>query len=153
MGKEKKDKISETDAEKLLGAWMAMAIGIRGNRILKTLSFNEMVICRLLYQARLENRRITATDICRETRLLKSQVNKVLNDMEKNGMICRQRDEGDKRRVFLLMKEESEEIYLTEHARVMAIVKQVSERLGENEVEALIDKMNKVVAVMDEIMP
>ena len=151
MGREKKAKISEAELEKLLDAWMAMAIGIKGNRILKTLSFNEMVICRLLCQAGQEDRRITATDICRETRLLKSQVNKVLNDMEIKGLIYRQRDVGDKRRVFLLMKEESMETYLSEHARVMTIVEQVGERLGRQEVETLIDKMIKVVAVMDEI--
>ena len=51
MGREKQAKISEAELEKLLDAWMAMAIGIKGNRILKTLSFNEMVICRLLCQA------------------------------------------------------------------------------------------------------
>ena len=153
MGKETRDEISNQTMEDLLGAWMAMSIGIKGNRILKDLSFNEMVICRLLYQARLEKREITATEICGETRLLKSQVNKVLGDMEKKGLVYRQRDSEDKRRVFLRMKEESVETYLAEHAHVMSIIEQVCRRLSRQEVELLIEKMGKVVTVMDEIDP
>lgn len=151
MGKEKNGGISDKMAEELLGAWMAMSIGIKGNRILKSLSFNEMVICRLLYQAGRDGREITATDVCKETRLLKSQVNKVLNDMEKKELIYRHRDVEDKRRVFIRMKEESKGIYLNEHARVMDIIGQVCDRLTGQEVEILIEKMSKVVAVMDEI--
>ncbi|MBR4606702.1 MAG: MarR family transcriptional regulator [Lachnospiraceae bacterium] len=116
MGKEQfktgTNHISEELMEDLLGAWMAMSIGIKGNRILKALSFNEMVICRLLYRAGQEGREITATDLCHETRLLKSQVNKVLSDLEEKGLLYRHRDSADKRRVFLKMTEEQKGIYL-----------------------------------------
>lgn len=150
---EKKSIEQESDVlkEDLLGAWMRMSIGIKGNRILKDLSFNEMVTCRLLYRSMREGIEITATDICRETRLLKSQVNKLLSDMEKKGLIYRHRDSEDKRRVFIRMKEESIQVYLTEHARVMSIIAQVCERLRDDEVEILVEKMSKAVAVMDEL--
>lgn len=149
MGMDK--EISQEMMEELLSAWMGMAIGIKGNRILKELSFNEMVICRLLCQAEKEKREITATDICKETRLLKSQVNKVLNDMEKKELVYRHRDLEDKRRVFIRMEGNNRKTYLAEHARVMSIIAQVCDRLSRAEVESLISKMSKVVSVMDEI--
>ena len=143
--------ISEKMMEDLLGAWMGMSIGIKGNRILRDLSFNEMVILRLLYQARQAGQDITATDICRQTRLLKSQVNKLISDMEKRGLLYRHRDLEDKRRVFIRMKDEKLDVYLKEHAHVMTIMEQICEKLNRQEVEILIEKMGKVVAVMDEI--
>ena len=142
--------ISEELMEDLLGAWMAMSIGIKGNRILKALSFNEMVICRLLYRAGQEGREITATDLCHETRLLKSQVNKVLSDLEEKGLLYRHRDSADKRRVFLRMTEEKKGIYLKEHGHVMSIIQQVCDRLSKQEIEILVEKMGKVVDIMDE---
>jgi DNA-binding MarR family transcriptional regulator len=155
MGKEQvktgTNHISEELMEDLLGAWMAMSIGIKGNRILKALSFNEMVICRLLYRAGQEGREITATDLCHETRLLKSQVNKVLSDLEEKGLLYRHRDSADKRRVFLKMTEEKKGIYLKEHRHVMSIIQQVCDRLSKQEIEILVEKMGKVVEVMDEV--
>lgn len=154
MGKEQfktgTNHISEELMEDLLGAWMAMSIGIKGNRILKALSFNEMVICRLLYRAGQEGREITATDLCHETRLLKSQVNKVLSDLEEKGLLYRHRDSADKRRVFLRMTEEKKGIYLKEHRHVMSIIQQVCDRLSKQEIEILVEKMGKVVDIMDE---
>lgn len=151
---EKEERRNETERERmeeLLGAWMRMSIGIKGNRILKDLSFNEMVVCRLLYQARQEGREITATEICKHARLLKSQVNKLLGEMEKRELIYKHRDSEDKRRVFIRLREESLSVYLTEHEHVMSIIGQVCERLTNQEVEILIEKMSKVVAIMDEI--
>ena len=147
MAKKESKKLTEA----LLKAWMEMSIGIKGNRILKELSFNEMVICRILYQAEQEGQRITATDLCRRTRLLKSQVNKVLDDLEKRGLIYRDRDQEDRRRVFLRIREENQRVYLEEHARVLSIVEQVCGRLGKDESKSLVKKMNKVVAIMDEL--
>ena len=148
---ERRNEISRDEMEALLGAWMRMSIGIKGNRILKDLSFNEIVVCRLLYQAGQEGREITATEICKHARLLKSQVNKLLSEMEKRGLIYKHRDIEDKRRVFIRLREESLPVYLTEHEHVMSIIGQVCERLSRQEVGILIEKMCKVVSVMDEI--
>ena len=153
MGNEKKPgrALPDQKMEDLLDAWMQMSIGIKGNRILKDFSFNEMVACRILYRAEQEGKEITATDLCREMRLLKSQVNKVLTDMEKRGLIYKHRDEQDKRRVFIRMREEGRPVYLAEHAHVMSLIGLICDRLEEQEVDILIEKMGKVVAAMEEI--
>lgn len=144
-------KVPEKMMEELLDAWMGMAMGIRGNRILKNLSFNEMVVCRILYQAERENREVTATDICARSRLLKSQVNKLLNDMENNCIIERHRDQNDKRRILITLSEKNRGVYLEEHDHVMEILKKISRQFDREETEFLIEKMRKVVTLMDEL--
>ena len=138
--------------EELLNAWMGMSISIKGNRILKDLSFNEMVICRLLYRAEQEGREVTATDICSHARLLKSQVNKLLDGMEKRGLIYKHRDSVDRRRVFIRMNEDKKAIYLAEHEHVMAIIEKICEKMSAQETEVLIEKMEKVVLLMDTVL-
>lgn len=137
--------------EHLLDAWMGMAVGIRGNRILKDFSFNEMIICRMLYRAEQEKRDVVATDICRQCRLLKSQVNKLLNDMEKKGVIEKQRDPDDKRRILISLSRKNRQVYLEEHARVMKIIGEICKRLSKEEVDFLAEEMSKVVEIMDEV--
>ena len=66
--------------EELLQSWMAMEVGIRGNRLLSDLSMNEMLICNILYQRR-DDAPVTATELCGQTKLLKSQMNHILNTM------------------------------------------------------------------------
>lgn len=135
----------------LLDAWMRMSVGIRGNRILKKLSFNEMLICGIVYRAELAKIPVTATDICSRSRLLKSQVNKLLGDMEGKGLIIRQRDTADKRRILITMASGNLDIYLSEHERVMKIVSWICRELGGEETALLTEKMNKVVSLMDDI--
>ena len=54
--------------EALLGAWMDMALNIRGNRLVTCLSFNEIVVCSILYRSRQAGAEmITATDLGKRT--------------------------------------------------------------------------------------
>ena len=121
--------------EELLSAWMSMSLNIRGNRLLSGLSFNEIVVCSFLYRnMQMQDELLTATDLCNQTKLLKSQLNKVLNEMEKKGLIIRIRSAEDKRKIYLKLSEEKLSVYLKEHERVMEIVHGVCESLGEEKV-------------------
>ena len=61
--------------EELLSAWMSMSLNIRGNRLLTSLSFNEIVVCSFLYRNMKEGEELlTATDLCSQTKLLKSHL-------------------------------------------------------------------------------
>jgi len=78
-------------------------------------------------------------------------VNKVLNDLEKAGMIERHRDPDDKRRILIRLRKENQHRYLEEHAHVLQIVREISDRLGREDTEYLIREMCRVVSLMDEI--
>ena len=100
--------------EELLHAWIKMSVSIRGNRILSERSFNESVICSMLYrQQEKDGEQLTATDICERTKLLKSQVNRILNEMERQEMIERIRSKEDKRKIYISLKKEYIETLLS----------------------------------------
>lgn len=138
--------------EALLGAWMDMAMNIRGNRIVTGLSFNEIVVCSILYRSMQTGvGMLTATDLGKRTKLLKSQLNKVLTAMEDKGLIERTRSEQDKRKVYLKLREEMLPVYLGEHEKVMTIVHSVCMTLGEEKVRNLTELLVEAVEAVDSL--
>lgn len=136
--------------EQLLQAWMEMEVCIRGNRLLSDLSMNEMLICNLLYQHRGSDP-VTATELCARTRLLKSQMNHILNSMESQGLICRKRNSRDKRAVCVSLCEEAIPRYLREHDHVLSIVGAVCRALGKDDAEALTTLMHKAASIVSQL--
>ena len=103
--------------EELLQSWIDMSLRIRGNRLVSGFSFNEIVICRILYRQQQQGGEpVTAADLCRSMQLLKSQINKILNDMEKQGLIERERSETDRRKMEIRLKPGAEQVYMQAHA-------------------------------------
>ena len=118
--------------EALLAAWMEMTSWIRGNRLLETFSMNEMLILGALWRRQeAGGPSLTATDLCRTTRLLKSQVNHILTALENRGLIERLRSREDRRVVCLRLREEAKPLYLREHRHVLRILSAVCDALGE----------------------
>ena len=136
--------------EALLQSWMAMEVCIRGNRLLSDLSMNEMLICNVLYQRR-DGAPVTATELCSQTKLLKSQMNHILNTMEYQGLICRDRSVADKRQVYVRLQEAAIPRYLQEHERVLKIVGAVLGTLGEEDTTALTELMQKAAFIVNNI--
>ena len=138
--------------EQLLQAWLDMSLMIRGNRLVSGFSLNEMVICRILYERREQGgEAVTATELCRRMQLLKSQVNKLLTTMEKNGTIERVRSESDKRKIEILLREEGARQYVEEHARILKIISYVRGSLGSDEADHLTRLMNGAVKAIREM--
>jgi DNA-binding MarR family transcriptional regulator len=136
--------------ESLLRAWLDMTLHIRGNRIVNALSFNEIVICNILYQSMCDDgEAFTATDIGQRTKLLKSQLNRILTSMEEKGLIERYRSASDKRKVYLKLCEDRIHVYLEEHAKVMQLMHVLCQRLGEEKVKVLTTLLEEAVAVVD----
>jgi len=133
--------------EDLLQAWIASSVCIRGNRLLKELSFNEIIICNTLYH----HGRMTATDLCNKTRLLKSQVNKVLTGMEKKQLITRERDKSDHRRLYVSLNESHTDVYLHEHDHVLSIMSEIKKEIGEENMKILTDLLNRAATVVNDL--
>ena len=106
--------------EELLQAWIDMSLRIRGNRLVSGFSFNEIVVCRLLYEQQIRGEKpLTAADLCRRMQLLKSQLNKILTSMEKQELIERVRCQNDRRKIEIRLKPGAEEIYIQAHERIL----------------------------------
>ena len=135
--------------EDLLYAWMEMSVFIRGNRILADLSFNEVMICGMLYRQQEAAAPLTATELGERTNLLKSQINHILTDMETRGLIERTRSTTDKRVVYVQLSQEGREVYSQEHAKVMEILKEVYQEFGSEKTLELTTMLKKATAIVN----
>lgn len=127
--------MDEKVLENLLTAWLRMSAGVRNERLVHSMTFNEVFVCNILYDRTVQgNEIVTATDICERTGMLKSQANKVLVAMESSGLIVRERSNEDKRKVVLQLTEKGIEKYLDEHARVLKILEMLVVKMGSTKV-------------------
>lgn len=138
--------------EKLLSAWLTMSSVVNNERIVSTIPFNEAHVCNLLYRQRMTDpdRYLTATELCAETRMLKSQMNKVLTSLEKRGMIERFRADDDRRKAYIRLVEENIAEFESVHARSIALVDKAIERLGGEEAERTAELLLRIADYVDE---
>lgn len=136
--------------EELLQSWIDMSLRIRGNRLVSGFSFNEIVICRILYEQQHQGGDpVTAADLCRRMQLLKSQINKILTSMEKQGLIERVRSESDRRKMKIRLKPGAEQVYMDAHERILKIMAYVYHQLGEEQSEQLTALLRSAVQAID----
>ena len=64
--------------ERLLEVWLELSMAINNERVVSDVPFNESLICNILYRAQMQDpdNRLTATDLCNATKMLKSQMRK-----------------------------------------------------------------------------
>ena len=84
--------------EELLSVWLRLTSVIDNQRLAAAhtspsgkgpLPFNEAVVCGLLARAQGTGSVLTASDLCRHTRILKSQMNAILRSLEDKGAVER----------------------------------------------------------------
>lgn len=136
--------------EKVLWSWMQMSMYIRGNRLLQTLSFNEILVCNILYRTQQnEEEMLTMTDLCEATRLYKSQINRILCELEKKRLIERIRSKTDRRKTYICLVEENLSVYLKEHEQVLQVVAAVTEEMGAEKSHALAALLGEAADIVD----
>lgn len=126
--------------EKVLESWLRMTTIINNEKITSDLPFNESMICRYLYEHKAED--VTATDLCAFMRMKKSQMNRTLTNMEKKGLISRNRNHNDRRQIFIQLNEGMIKVYHSQHEKVLKIVDGIYEKMGP-------DKMDEVIELFD----
>lgn len=138
--------------EKMLSAWLTMSSVVNNERLVSSIPFNEAHVCNLLYRQRIEAPDIylTATELCTQTRMLKSQMNKVLVSLEKQNMIRRFPAPDDKRKAYIRLVEENLPKFEAVHARSIALVDRAIERLGDKDAELLVNLFLRVADYVDE---
>lgn len=130
--------------EALLRAWLQLT-GILWNRqMVSGMTFNEAVVCNLLsHRQTLEDSpAITASILCKETNIKKSQMNQILTTLERNGYLLRERSEADHRKVFLSLTPAGETAYREAHQCATEMLAVVVDKLGLETAALLTDKIN-----------
>ncbi len=140
--------------ERLLRAWLNMSTSVVNDRLVTELSFNEALICNILFREQLidGDRRITATDLCEKTKMLKSQMNRTLNQLEARGIIQRERSTEDKRQIFVTMNPERAGLYYQLHTRILGIVDNIITQVGTEKAEIATSVFNEMAAAADKLL-
>ena len=129
----------------LLDAWMNMTANLKVNRLLQDMSLNEMFICSYIYRFN----KASFKQLIEKTNLLKSQMNRQLNDLIEKGFVTKNTDDNDKRKIVLEMTEKGKEVYLKEHEKVVALISRVTKELGNKKTASLAKLMKEAVGVLD----
>ena len=139
--------------EDLLAVWLHLTNIIDNQRLAaapqSSLSLNEALVCGLLAQS--EDCPLTASDLCRRTRILKSQMNAILHSLESRGLIARQRAQADRRRVEIRLLEPGRVCYEAAHRRALGMADRLIGELGREQAEALVPLLRRAADIFDSI--
>lgn len=126
--------------EELLNAWLRLTTSIVSSRIVPDMTYNESLVCNILYNHyKHSDEKLTATILCRETKMLKSQMNRTLNRLEERGMITRERSTQDKRHVFVTPVLENCSGYIAQHKKILHAMDAMIERMGVEKAQQAIE--------------
>lgn len=140
-------------SEELLDGWLAMSLAISNERLVSAMTFNESMVCNLLYRQQKKGLLpLTATDLCSRLQILKPQMNVILNRLEKNGMIERIRSEEDRRNVHILLTEKGIPLYEEAHREILRLPEGLVERLGEEKIQSFARMMKEVAECFGRMM-
>jgi len=145
------DSISAGD--KLLDSWLNLTSTLWNTRLVTTMTFNEAHVLGILLRHSSDETPMTATDLIRRTRLLKSQMNKILTALESRGYITRTRAELDKRMIFILLTPEGVAAYQEEHKNVDVILNQLVNRIGPERALFIARELGEITEILDGIVP
>ena len=145
------DRIQAGD--KLLDAWLNLTSTLWNTRLVTSMTFNEAHVLGILLRHDSDASPMTATDLIRRTRLLKSQMNKILTSLEKQGFISRNRASADKRMIHIHLTQEGRSAYLNQHKGIEAILAILIERFGEERALSVAEDLREITVILDEIVP
>lgn len=137
--------------ESLLSAWMDLSSVINNERISARMPYNVAAILHYLTRHNAED--VTASELCAELRMQKSQMNRTLQYMEDHGMIIRERSESDKRLVYIRLCDASLEPFLSQHQAVIRYIGGVTDALGDEKTLQLISLIEEVIDIIKEKDP
>lgn len=140
--------------EQLLDAWLRLSSVISNERLVSGFSFNEAFVLNLLYKQQISGARekLTATALCRKTRILKSQMNAILNSLERKKMILRKRSRTDRRQVEIEVNPERQEAFIQCHENSLDLVRRLLDRIGEEEGVRAVDTLNRLATGFVSVM-
>ena len=132
--------------EEVLKAWIRLTLTINKDRLVPDLTFNESVICRLLKES--TKGFLTASELCESTGILKSQMNRILGNLEKKALIKKERSTEDKRDIFILPSDDK--TFYDQHADILKIVSKITKRLGTKKSIEAIDILHEIAKIAKE---
>ena len=140
--------------ENLLSAWLQLSTSVINTRVVSKLPYNESLICNMLYHHQLSGKEhpLTATDLCNETKMSKSLMNRTLNQLENQGLITRTRSKEDKRQVLVTFNLDKADVYLEQHREILNIIDAIIEEIGMEKTMETISLFTQVSTIANNIL-
>lgn len=130
--------------EALLTAWLKVSVNLRNHRLVYHLPYNQAFVCHFIYQAEQNDTCITATQLCEYTGMLKSHINKILNDLTEKNLIKFRINPTDRRERFIFFTESGKKIYLEEKKNSMASASYAAKQLGQEDTRQVIRLFDRI---------
>lgn len=144
---------TEILSEALLDGWLRMSMSIWNERLVSAMTYNESMVCNLLYKHRnAQEAPLTATDLCRRLHIRKPQMNVILNNLEKAGIVERIRSKKDKRSVHIFLTEKGIPFYEKAHREILRLPEALIERMGAEKAKTFAESMKEVADCFDSMM-
>ncbi len=145
--------MSEALSEAFIDAWLELDMVVRENRWMDGLTLNEIAVFHYLMLAEANGRDyITATELGRRMRLLKSQINGLLNKLFDRELLSRTRSRRDGRMYEIRMTEKGRTLYQQEHARMLDLVQKIIALLGVEEADAMVKGFSSLIQIVGQVV-
>ncbi len=129
----------------LLDTWINLITSINSNRLTSKMPLNDSIILRLLYQAK--DKPITATYLCQKLGMQKSQMNRILENMEKQNLITRERSIDDKRNIIIKLNTKQMELFTQQHQEIIQYIDNIINKLGTTKTKQTIELLNEIISI------
>ncbi|MCI5773859.1 MAG: MarR family transcriptional regulator [Erysipelotrichaceae bacterium] len=129
--------------EELLNTWINLITTINSDRLTPHMPLNESIILRILYHA--NGQQITATKLCQELGIQKSQMNRILQNMEDKQLISRERSKDDKRVIIIHLNSSQLTIFQAQHQEILAFIDKIIAKVGDDKIKQTITLLNEII--------
>lgn len=140
--------------EALLESWLRLSTRISNSRLVSSMSYNESLVCHILYRNLKDGAKkmLTATDLCEKTKILKSQMNRILNKLEEKKMIIRTRSTKDKRQIFVSFNMDRAEEYEKQHTKIMELLNTLIGKIGKDAANDAVRLFHNISDAADQVL-
>lgn len=139
--------------EQVLTAWIGLNGLLKDSQMTQGLTYNEAITMKLIYDRyRADGEGRTPIQyIIKQTKMLKSQVNRTLNALCDQGYLVKERDTKDARILFVRPIPARLEDFLAVHRRSLSIVQAVIHIIGETDAAEFVRICGKLSAAAPEL--
>lgn len=135
--------------ERMLDAYLGLCTCLWNRRITSNMSFNEALVCYFIRKAQDQGPpHVTATWLCEQTQIAKSQMNRILNGLQDMDILRRSRSGTDKRQVFLSLNPDKASLFEEEHQNNVQLVHHLQEKFGLQRSEELTSLLGDFVEML-----
>lgn len=140
--------------ESLLASWVNLSTSVNNERVVSEMPYNESLVCHILYRNTMQAKdtKMTATELCEQTHILKSQMNRILNHLEEKKFIKRSRSEQDKRQVYISFNPEQADSFQKQHEKLLRLLDAIIGEIGVDAAKEAAELFNKIATAANKFI-